>query len=206
MAGARKPGPQCSHSDPLDVDDGVMSRAQPHLPGPSGITSRVLGDGQRSDTNTVYSRALELAPAALYRETGCAFDSGTLQDLVPVLIQTLTTSISVGGPGATRTGKKDVLSSLGLDFLPDSADSSLGGMIRLLRMGISNMISPGQRRDACRADEIENAAEALAAAAGGYLRLILQGIVAWLLGGTSTLETVASAQGTRLPASTIVSE
>jgi hypothetical protein len=38
MAGARKPGPQCSYNDPVDINDGTMCLAKSPTPGPVGIS------------------------------------------------------------------------------------------------------------------------------------------------------------------------
>ena len=40
MAGSRKPGPQCSYNDRVDIDDGTMCVAKSPRPGPLGVRSR----------------------------------------------------------------------------------------------------------------------------------------------------------------------
>jgi putative peptidoglycan binding protein len=51
MAGARQPGPQCSHNDPVDVNDGTLVRNPSPLPGPCGHQGT---DGVRHERISVH--------------------------------------------------------------------------------------------------------------------------------------------------------
>jgi len=138
------------------------------------------------------ARAVQLAPAVLYRETRLAF-SDALTNLVPKLfgalkIQTPNSTATglAGAPPSAQTGaSKDVLAALGLDFLPIPLNASFGAFSSKLQAGLSRARDAGKRGDADRDLEVETAARELAQAVGGLVRLILQGIVVHLLNGST---------------------
>jgi len=192
MAGGRKPGPQCSHNHPVNIDDGTTCLAQSPTPGPLGTIS-----GERDEcVSRAYARAVQLAPAVLYREIGHAA-SETLERLIPDLftaLKVLSTSTARGATAPARRidGSRDILGPLGLEFLPESIDNSLGEMTRFIQSGVSLARNAGERRRADRDSEVEQAAQQLARAAGILLRAILQGTAAYLMNSGSTAdETVA---------------
>jgi hypothetical protein len=80
MAGARKPGPQCSYSDWDDIDNGTMCRAQSPTPGPQGHRSAgyEFGDIRRAVRGSSYIAVADASYVAMpdvkYR-TGTAMPS-----------------------------------------------------------------------------------------------------------------------------------
>lgn len=183
-----------SNADQPTVSDGTMCIAQSFAPGPTG-TSAILDLSDHTEREAVFGRALEIAPAALYRETRCSFDGKTAQDLISAVVRMLKIISSANAQGARSLDNKSILGMLRLEFLADSIDSSLGGVVCLARMGVP--------MDSAR--ESENAAEAVAAAAGMVARLILQGIVTSLVKTSSPQGAVATALGARNPSAAIVS-
>jgi len=194
MAGGRKPGPQCSHNHRVNIDDGTMCLAPSPIPGPLGTASGELTNGERDEyVSHAYGRAVQLAPAVLYREIGHAADQ-TLARLTPDLFRALKVLSARGAVAPARPidGSRDILAPLGLEFLPKSIDSSLGEMTRFVQSGVSLARNAGEGRRADRDSEVEQAAQQLARAAGILLRAILQGIAAYLMNSGSTAdETVA---------------
>jgi len=172
-----------------------MCLAESFAPGPTG-TSPNLDLSDRTEREAVFGRALEIAPAAVYRETRCSFDGKTAQDLISAVVRMLKTISSANGQGARSLDNKSLLGMLALEFLADSIDNSLGDVICLARMGVPM---------ACEG-ESETAAEAVAAAVGMVARLILRGIVTSLVKTSSPQRAVATALGARNPAAAIVSE
>ena len=139
MASGRKPGPQGSYS------------ARWPTPGPLGPAWALLTSYERGEiVSRAFARAIELAPAALYRETGGAF-GGASRELVSGLV------------GVLQANK---LPALGLEFLPQSAGSDLAETVRVLQSGLSKADGATGHRGAERDSEIEQAAEELARAAG----------------------------------------
>ena len=64
MAGGRKPGPQCSHNHPVNIDDGTTGLAESPTPGPLGTISGELTNRERDEcVSRAYARAVQLAPA-----------------------------------------------------------------------------------------------------------------------------------------------
>ena len=154
MASGRKPGPQGSYS------------ARWPTPGPLGPAWALLTSYERGEiVSRAFARAIELAPAALYRETGGAF-GGASRELVSGLVAVL---------------QANKLPAFGLEFLPQSAGSGLAETVRVLQSGLSKADGATGHRGAERDSEIEQAAEELARAAGILVRAILQGIVEYLL-------------------------
>src|SRR5262245_6569460 len=149
MPGSRKPGPQCSHNDLIDLDDGTKCLTRSPVPGPLGTTSHVLTDVEDGQSvNSAFTRAAELAPGALNQEIGLAFGEA-LAGIIPGLIKVLKhqanstakgSMLSAGTnplPRAAADGHRDILTSLGLEFLPESIDGSLAEMTRCLQAGVS---------------------------------------------------------------------
>ena len=192
MASGRKPGPQGSYNDLADIYDGTMCLAQSSPPGPLGPTSckRQRKGGQI--LSDAFARAVLLAPAAVHREIGNQLDD-TLKVLVHNLIEALKiltastrkgamlSGYSVEQAEALVGGNRDILTSLRLEFLPQSIARGLGEMRCVLDMGISLIYSAAEQRIGDRDSEVEQIAEQLALAVGILSWAILHGIVAYLL-------------------------
>jgi hypothetical protein len=171
MAASRKPGPQCSYNDGIDIDSGTSCRT--HSPDPLPLGNRLPSPVSAPDAEFLSSAALaavQHAPTALLRETGYTFDQETLNGLVPVLVQTL----SAAAYGEAPAGKKGILTALGLNFLSESIEGGLGEVICVL-----------PRMDRSGDGEPEQTGEALARAGGVLARLVLKGVVARLAGGAA---------------------
>src|ERR1700676_2927709 len=201
MAGGRKPGPQCSFSDRIDIDDGTICRAQSSPPGPLGPEFRKSEGGEI--LSDAFARAIQLAPAAVHREIGEALGP-TLRAVVHDLIDALETltaktsrastlsGFSDGLPETLIGGRKEILASLHLEFLPESLATGLGEMRCALEMGISLANNAAEQGMDGRDSEIEQAAEQLALAVGIFSWAILHGIVAYLLNNGDTALTPGS--------------
>ena len=150
-----------------------------------------------------YTGALRLAPAAIYQETG--YQLGQILDsLLPGLLQMLailgisivvgagagaTIGFFLGGvgaaPGAVVGGELGlevgtaVLTWMGLGFLALAIGESLGELTSLLTHAISRAWHAAEQNHP--KFEIETAAHELAQTAGILFRLILQGILAYVL-------------------------
>jgi hypothetical protein len=172
MAGFRKAGPQCSHNNPIDVVDGTTCRAHSSRPGPLGINPGRYTDGPADFVAATDARALQLAPAVLSWETGYNFGE-PLEGLIADLLQTLKALASNRAVG----WKQEILTSLGLDFLPGLIGSSLAEAIWVFQMSTSRVNDQSDQ-------ELERAAEELALAAGIFARAILEGIVKYLENGS----------------------
>jgi hypothetical protein len=168
MAASRKPGPQCSYNDGIDIDSGTSSRTL--SPDPLPLGNRLPSSSNALDADFLSSAAVaavQHAPTALLRETGYTFDRETLKGLIPALVQTLSATALSGAPA----GKRVILTALGLNFLSESIEGSLGEVICVLpRMDRSGDCEP------------EQAGEALARAGSILARLILRGVVVRLAG------------------------
>src|ERR1039457_4401938 len=132
MAGSRKPGPQCSYNDRVNVDDGTMCLAQSPTPGPLGTTSGLPAEIEGGEyVSSAFARAAQLAPAVLNRELGRT-PGEALAGMIPDLIKVLklrTASIAGGAmfsvfadalPWAGTAKSRDIHTSLGLEFLLES--------------------------------------------------------------------------------------
>ena len=139
MAGARKPGPQCSFNHPVNVDDGTTYRAVSLPPGPLGaaLDHDGVGHGSHTPGNAsecvlgAYQRAIQVAPNAVYRETG--YQLGEIPGLVPrlqALIAIFAPDVAQGGArGAANSALavsdpgsdsgRAIFTSLGITFLQD---------------------------------------------------------------------------------------
>jgi hypothetical protein len=163
-----------------------------------------------------YTRALRLAPAAVYRETGCQLDQ-IIDGLLPGLLQMLaalgisamagaSTGAAVGfflggvgvAPGAIVGGELGLeagtalLAWMGLGFLAAAIGQGMGELTGVLRRAIHCAWHAPEHR--YPPFEIDRAAEDLARAAGILFRLILQGLLAYVLknGAVSASQAAAS--------------
>jgi hypothetical protein len=205
MAGSRKPGPQCATDDGPTVEDGTLCRAPTPLPGPLGTAgddpswTPGSGGGQRTGAASLLSvEATEIFLVAIRRETGCAVGD-VLKNRTPELASLLCTirpALSLGSApwgvtslssGRVVGGLGGILASLGLDFLPIPTPGGSGEIINALMIE-GWRTDPAQRQtgmDPC----------ALAPALGTLVRLILQGVVQYLLeAGASVSAPVAAAR------------
>jgi len=174
------------------------------------LTERVRAVAQ------AYSRALHLAPAAVYRETGCQLDQ-IIDGLLPGLLQMLaalgisaiagaSTGAAVGlflggvgaAPGAIVGGELGLeagtalLTWMGLGFLAAAIGQGMGELAGVLRRAIHCAWHAPEHR--YPPFEIDRAAEDLARAVGILFRLILQGLLAYVLknGAVSAGQAAAS--------------
>ncbi|MEF3075414.1 hypothetical protein V2P20_10275 [Methylobacter sp. Wu1] len=163
-----------------------------------------------------YTRTLRLAPAAVYRETGCQLDQ-IIDGLLPGLLQMLaalgisamagaSTGAAVGfflggvgaAPGAIVGGELGLeagtalLTWLGLGFLATAIGQGMGELTGVLRRAIHCAWHAPEHR--YPPFEIDRAAEDMARAAGILFRLILQGLLAYVLknGAVSASRAAAS--------------
>jgi hypothetical protein len=152
-----------------------------------------------------YERALILAPAAIYRQTGYALGE-VLKGLLPGLIEMLvivvaTTTIgaAAGGvigfffggagaaPGAVVGGELgfDVglaaLTWLGVAFLAVAMVQGAAGIWNRVSLGVKQAWEAPEYPDREYPSQIERAAAQLADAAGMLMLLLLQAVVAWVL-------------------------
>ncbi|WP_442497246.1 DUF6861 domain-containing protein [Methylobacter sp. sgz302048] len=163
-----------------------------------------------------YFRALRLVPAAVYRETGCQLDQ-VIDGLLPGLLQMLaalgisamagaSTGAAVGfflggvgaAPGAIVGGELGLeagtalLAWMGLGFLAAAIGQGMGELAGVLRRAIRCAWHAPEHR--YPPFEIDRAAEDLARAAGILFRLMLQGLLAYVLknGAVSAGQAAAS--------------
>lgn len=273
MAGQRQAGPLCGHSNPVNVDDGTMCRAESPRPGSvsSGIATRSVstfsstftwaansigaeydsvsttlhvkyGDLQRglSDDLTgalciyqAYVRAEEFAPDAILEETGYQLKS-LISGLLPGLLQILAIigastflGAGIGGligalaggvgaaPGAVVGADLgfDVgmaaLTWLGVAFLAVSIAKGFAELLEAIRNGVEWAWAARKLKGAAQDDQLDKAAHELARSAGILVRLVLQGILAYLLKKAAmgaTRGAVATARGAQLQGAAAVSE
>lgn len=236
MPAGKRPGPYCAHNNPQQVEDGTMCRVPSPPPGPVGTTGDPgLGGFLESSRCLLeaYRLAIPLAPAAVYRETG--YELGNLiKGLLPGLLEMLaalgaatvagagfgaSVGFFAGGagavPGAVVGGELGfdagmaVLSWLGVAFLLKSIGTGLGELTVLVSAGCQRAWHAGQRRGAVRNHEIERAALDLAKAVGVLIRLLLEGVVAYLLKNaalSSSRAVVGTGQAVRIAGSEIVAD
>jgi hypothetical protein len=192
MAGGRKPGPQLSQNDWVNIDDGTMCLAQSPMPGPLGSPSVPLGKAETGEcVSRTLARATRLASMGLHRQIGLA-SAEVLEFLIPSLIKAL--SLQTAGtpkgavlshfgnplPAVRSDGNRGILTLLGLEFLPESIDSGLVEMTCFLQSGISMARHAGEHKGGQRDSEVERAAEELARAISLLVRALLLGIVTYL--------------------------
>jgi hypothetical protein len=163
-----------------------------------------------------YLRALRLAPAAVYRETGCQLDQ-VIDGLLPGLLQMLAAlgisamagasagaavGFFLGGvgaaPGAIVGGELGLevgtalLAWMGLGFLAVAIGQGMGELTGVLRRAIRCAWHAPEQH--FLSFETDRAAEDLARAVGILFRLILQGLLAYVLknGAVSASQAAAS--------------
>jgi hypothetical protein len=215
-------GPGCfTSADPFQYSSPGWQRL-PHPDSPAGryltpqeirapdLTERVQAVVE------AYLRALRLAPAAVYRETGCQLDQ-IIDGLLPGLLQMLAAlgicgmagasagaavGFFLGGvgaaPGAIVGGELGLeagtalLTWMGLGFLAAAIGQGMGELTGVLRRAIHCAWHAPEHR--YPPFEIDRAAEDLARAVGILFRLILQGLLAYVLknGAVSASRAAAS--------------
>src|SRR5215469_11967821 len=135
MAGMRTPGPQDAGNDPVEMDQGTLSRSYTPPPGPIGTTPRV----ELLIPSKLTQQDIEAALAAIRRETGTEAGE-VLRDRIPELISilhALKTALSnpIFSPPTRRvSGLDDVFVLLGLDFLTSSRKRGSDELILALTM------------------------------------------------------------------------
>lgn len=244
MAGKGQPGPLCGHSNPVNVDDGTLCRAESPQPGSvsSGITAFVssvnstftwaadsvgaeydavtttlqvkyvdLQRGIRDDFTgalCIYqacSQAESFAGDAILEETGCQLKA-LLSGLVPGLLQMVAIigastilGAGIGGligalaggvgaaPGAVVGADLGfdigmaVLTWLGVGFLAVSIALGFGELLEAIRNGVEWAWAARKLKGTAQKEQLDKAAHELARSAGIVMRLVLQGILAYLL-------------------------
>lgn len=197
MAAGRKPGPQCSHSNQIEIGYQTICRGECVTPGPVGIDENLPSKNRYPEfESAVFGRAIILAPAAVHRATGHLVGQALFSS-IPVLLETLRVAkaslTSNAGSSlilqaAPVSGATGILGSLGLEFLPESADRVLNESICALQIGNSRGLNANDHKGHTDIEaEIEQAAEKMAHAAGFLVRAILQSIVAHLVSNSSTV-------------------
>ena len=215
-------GPGCfSSADPFRASSsGWQGLPHPDSPAaryltPQEIRAPDLAERVRAVAQA-YTRALRLVPAAVYRETGCQLDQ-IIDGLLPGLLQMLAAlgisamagasagaavGVFLGGvgaaPGAIVGGQLGLeagtalLAWMGLGFLAAAIGQGMGELTGVLRRAIRcAWYAPEHRYPPF---EIDRAAEDLARAVGILFRLILQGLLAYVLknGAVSASQAAAS--------------
>lgn len=205
MAAGKRPGPQGLYGATENIDDGTMCRAQSPLPGPlgSGANDSLLRDMHYApfvgaqDARAAFAQAILLSAAAIDRETGYQL-GGVLKDAIPSLLTMLAASdLSASGGGlitladasimgaefGRETGLDagpDILRWLGVSFLRKGGEGGFGETIAALRVRCQEGLHTAKRRGVGRKLESEVAAEVICIAVGTLVRLLLEGIVAFL--------------------------
>ncbi|MGJ0427886.1 DUF6861 domain-containing protein [Methylobacter sp.] len=220
-------GPGCfTSADPFlrSSSSGWQSLPHPDSPGaryltPQEIRAPDITERVRAVVQA-YTRALRLAPAAVYRETGCQLDQ-IIDGLLPGLLQMLAAlgisamagasagaavGFFLGGvgvaPGAIVGGELGLeagtalLAWMGLGFLAAAIGQGMGELTGVLKRAIRCAWHAPEHR--YPPFEIDRAAEDLARAVGILFRLILQGLLAYVLknGAVSASRAVASTSRT----------
>ena len=204
MAAAKRPAPHCAHTNPVIVEDGTLCRSSSPAPGSTGAAMEGSFDELRgfvlgADCLVAASiRALPLVPTAIVEETGYELGNllkGLLPGLLAMMVgvgATTAAGAAVGGivgsaPGAVVGAELGfdagmaILTWLGVAFLLESIGSGLGEMAAMVWLGGQHAWHAADRRGIDRDREIGNAARELARAVGILMRLLLEGIVAYLL-------------------------
>lgn len=245
MAGNGQPGPLCGHSNPTNVNDGTMCRAESPQPGSvsSGAVSTFMssvgssftwaansiGAEYNSVTTTLQvkyedlqrgvrddftgalciyqacSLAEDLAGDAILEETGCQLKS-LLSGLIPGLIQMVAIlgastilGAGIGGligalaggvgaaPGAVVGADLGfdigmaALTWLGVAFLAVSIAKGFAELFEAIRNGVEWAWAARKLTRTAQKERIDKAAHEFARSAGIVMRLVLQGILAYLL-------------------------
>ncbi|MFC5863352.1 DUF6861 domain-containing protein [Acidicapsa dinghuensis] len=179
------------------------------------------------------TRAIDLAPAAVYEETGYELKA-VLKGLLPGLVQMIvilgvTTFLgaAIGGivgfffggvgaaPGAAVGGDLGfdigmaVLTWLGLAFLVESIASGFVELLHTLKSGVETAWAARKLTGKAEENQVERAAHLFASCVAILVRLILQGIVAYLLKKAAvgaTRSAVATARMTQAQGASAVAE
>jgi hypothetical protein len=214
-------GPGCfTSADPFQYSSPGWQRL-PHPDSPAGryltpqeirapdLTERVQAVVE------AYLRALRLAPAAVYRETGCQLDQ-IIDGLLPGLLQMLAAlgicgmagasagaavGFFLGGvgaaPGAIVGGELGLeagtalLTWMGLGFLAVAIGQGMGELTGVLRRAVHCAWHAPEHR--YPPFETDRAAEDLAQTVGILFRLILQGLLAYVLKNAAVSASQAAA-------------
>lgn len=176
------------------------------------------------DLSRAYEIGLREAPAAIYAETSYhveEFLAGLLPALLQLcVVQALATAIGAGigaGLGALVFGAGAIpgaavgaeagfdlgliiLGWLGLAFLAAAIAHSLGDVVTLLKHAVVQAWRAADAHEDERRQQVRQAGQTLARAMAVLVRLILQGIVAWLLkrGIDKAPELIAELKASRL--------
>jgi len=176
------------------------------------------------DMSRAYEIGLREAPAAIYAETSYhveEFLAGLLPALLQLcIVQALATAIGAGigaGLGALVFGAGAIpgaavgaeagfdlgliiLGWLGLAFLAAAIAHSLGDVVTLLKHAVVQAWRAADAHEDERRQQVRQAGQTLARAMAVLVRLILQGIVAWLLkrGIDKAPELIAELKASRL--------
>lgn len=176
------------------------------------------------DLSRAYEIGLREAPAAIYAETSYhveEFLAGLLPALLQLcIVQALATAIGAGigaGLGALVFGAGaipgaavgaeagfdlglTILGWLGLAFLAAAIAHSLGDVVTLLKHAVVQAWRAADAHEDERRQQVRQAGQTLARAMAVLVRLILQGIVAWLLkrGIDKAPELIAELKASRL--------
>ena len=245
MAGNQQPGPLCGHTNPVNVDDGTMCRAESPKPGSvsSGVVSSFVSSvsstftwaadsvGAEYDAVTttlqvkysdlqrgirddftgalcIYqaaSQAEDFAGDAILEETGCQLKA-LLSGLIPGLLQMVAIvgastilGAGIGGligslaggvgaaPGAVVGADLGfdigmaVLTWLGVGFLAVSIAKGFAELLEAIRNGVEWAWAARKLKGTAQKEQLDKAAHEFARSAGIVMRLILQGILAYLL-------------------------
>src|SRR5215467_3623620 len=187
MAAARKPGPQCSYTDGVSLDEGTMCVTRIPAPSPSGTSIPRIFRFTEVDqcVARAYARAVQLAPSALFRETGYTFKQASasfVADLIDAL--KVPPDLPIG-------------SLLGPEFLGLSVQTDIGEVVCARQAGVAMARHAAELRDSGRDQEVELAAAQLAVAAGILMRLVLENIVAYARSGARKVTQDNAAQQLR---------
>lgn len=178
-------------------------------------------------------RAIDLAPAAVYHETGCELRA-VLAGLLPGIVQMIvvlgvTTFLgaAIGGivgfffggvgaaPGAAVGGDLGfdigmaALTWLGLAFLAKSIASGFIELLATLKNGVQTAWAARNLTGRAEQTQVERAAQYFASCVAILIRLILEGIVAYLLKKAAvgaTRSAVATARMTQAQGASAVAE
>ena len=101
MAGSRKPGPQCSYNDRVDIDDGTMCVAKSPRPGPLGVRSR-----PSLINNESFERLI--APCSMSRFTSPLINNKTLPER-PALVPFNTGTSEHSAPSSFSDGLGSIM-------------------------------------------------------------------------------------------------
>jgi len=236
MPAGRTPGPYCASNVPQQIEDGTMCRVPSPAPVPVGTLG---DSGRSSFPENLgclleaYRLALPLAPAAVYKETGYQL-GGLISGLLPGLLEMLAalgaTTVAgagigavvgffAGGAGAIPGAAVGadlgfdvgmaILTWLGVGFLLKSIGTGLGELTALVSGASQRAWHAAQLPSGRRNTEIQHAANDLAKAVGVVVRLLLQGIVAYLLKNAamaSSRAALATGQAVRTAGSEVVAE